>query len=148
SRRYGIDGYDELQRTNEVYLTGLDDRNFFDLRFYKFNVQEPTRDYDAVTGVCLRQRNARQPWARPSFDYSFTPDGSVAGGELNIDVNVQGISRDLVDEASYTVDGDPQTAIRGIGGNSARFTAEAEWKRSFITGGGLMLTPILHARTD
>jgi LPS-assembly protein len=42
----------------------------------------------------------------------------------------------------------PQTAIRGIEGSSTRLTAEAEWKRSFITPGGLMLTPILHARTD
>ena len=148
SYRYRIDGYEEVRRTNEVYLTGLNERNFFDLRFYKFNVQEPTRDYDSVTGADLGQRNARQPWVLPSFDYSYTPEMSVAGGELNIDVNVQGIRRGLLDSSNYVVDGSPQSSVKGIDGTSGRFTAEVEWKRSFITPGGLMLTPILHARAD
>src|SRR5690606_2210809 len=49
--RYGIDGYDSYRRTNEVYLTGLNDRNYFDLRFQKFTVQET-----------IPNRDPRQPW--------------------------------------------------------------------------------------
>jgi len=146
--RYGVDGYDDYQRTDEIYLTGLNDRNFFDLRFQKFTVQEPTRDKNRLTGADLGTRNARQPWVLPTLDYSYTPDSPVAGGELNIDVNLHSIHRYTMDALNYVGSVGPQTAVRGIDGSSTRLTAEAEWKRSFVTPGGLMLTPILHARAD
>ena len=38
--------------------------------------------------------------------------------------------------------------IQGIEGNSTRLTAEAEWKRSFITDGGLVVTPLLAFQGD
>ena len=142
SHRYGVDGYGDIRRTNEIYLTGLNDRNFFDLRFQKFQVQEPYLNNDPLN----RDRDGRQPWVLPSFDYSFTPDQSIAGGELNIDVNVQSIRRSVLDQTVFM--GGTQTTIPGLAGNSTRLTAEAEWKRSFITSGGLVLTPMLHARGD
>ena len=146
ARRYEIDGYDQARRTNEVYLTGLNDRNYFDLRFYKFNVQEPVRNFDRDTGLPIGSaRDARQPWVLPSFDYSYTPDTAVAGGELNFDINVQGISRRL---AEYAPSLAAPERIAGLDGTSGRVTAEVEWKRSFVTPGGLMLTPLLHARAD
>jgi LPS-assembly protein len=151
SHRYDIDGYSSYRRTNEIYLTGLNDRNYFDLRFQKFVVQEPTRDTDRVTGVDLNQRNDRQPWVLPTLDYSYTPDEPVMGGELNIDVNLRSLHRDRLDSRIYTgASGivNDQRAVRGIEGSSTRLTTEAEWKRSFIAPGGLMLTPMLHGRAD
>ncbi len=153
SHRYSIEGYDQVRRTNEVYLTGLNERNYFDLRFQKFNVQETVPDSNA------NARDAKQPWVLPVLDYAYTPDMPVAGGELNIDVNVTSIRRDALDrfcmDASYAriactdpISPGDQNIIRGIDGSSTRLTAEAEWKRSFITPQGLMLTPILHARAD
>lgn len=136
ANRYGIDGYDEFRRTDEVYLTGLNDRNFFDLRFQKFSVQETLPDSHADA------RDPRQPWVLPTLDYSYTPDAPVMGGELNIDVNLRSIHRDTLDVLSSG------SRIAGIEGSSTRLTAEAEWKRSYIAPGGLMLTPILHARGD
>ena len=142
SHRYGIEGYGDIRRTNEVYLTGLNDRNFFDLRFQKFQVQEPYLDSSPSA------RDGRQPWVLPSFDYAFTPSQSIAGGELNIDVNVQSIRRRVADWNQFPIGATTQTSIPGLDGNSTRLTAEAEWKRSFITSGGLVLTPLLHARGD
>ncbi|WEX07618.1 LPS-assembly protein LptD [Chelativorans sp. AA-79] len=130
SRSYDIEGYSEAVHRSEVYLTGLDDRNYFDLRGYRFQVQE-----SAVTGG----RNDAQPLVLPNLDYSYTPDRSVAGGELTIDVNAQSLYRD---EGMYG------TKLQGLEGNSGRFTTEAEWRRSFVTSAGLVVTPILHARGD
>ena len=96
----------------------------------------------------LNQRNDRQPWVLPTLDYSYTPDMPIMGGELNIDVNLRSLYRDTLDVANFTGSAGPQTSIRGIEGSSTRLTAEAEWKRSFITPGGLMLTPMLHGRAD
>lgn len=133
--RYGVEGYDEYNRTNEVYLTGLNDRNYFDLRFQKFNVQEQDP-----------RRDRKQPWVLPTLDYSYTPNTPIAGGELNIDVNLRSIYRYDLDAPGFP--SGPARAVRGIHGSSTRLTAEAEWKRSFITQGGVVLTPILHARAD
>lgn len=138
AHRYGIDGFEDTNRTDTVYLTGLNDRNYFDLRFHRFAVQEAHPN----------DRHEVQPWVLPSFDYSLTPQNSVAGGELKINVNAQGVMRDALDYRTFAGAGHPQAALRGIHGTSARLTAEAEWKRSFVTPGGLMLTPLLHARGD
>ncbi len=133
SRTYGISGFADTVQKSELYLTGLDDRNFFDLRAMHFDIQE-----DAKTG-----RDEQQPWVLPSFDYSFTPDEPVAGGELNLDVNMQGLYRE--DESFRTNNG---TRLDGAAGRFGRATAEAEWKRSFVTTGGLVVTPLLQARGD
>jgi LPS-assembly protein len=149
SYTYGVDGYDQLKRRNQVYLTGLNDRNYFDLRAYKFNTQEATRDYRTDTGAATSARNSRQPWVLPSFDYAYTPDEPIAGGELNIDVNMQVLSRSEIDQRFLSgASINPQSSIRGIDGTSARLTAEAEWKRTFITQGGFVLTPLLAGRGD
>jgi LPS-assembly protein len=129
SRTYRIEDFGDAVHRSEAYLTGLDDRNYFDVRGYHFQVQEQA----------LNGRHERQPWVLPVLDYSYTPDREVAGGELNIDVNMQALHRD---EGHY---GDK---LQGLEGNSGRFTTEAEWRRSFITNGGLVITPILHARGD
>lgn len=132
SYTYDIDGFSDYVIRNEVYLTGLNDRNYFDLRAMKFDVQE-----DVFDG-----RDEKQAWALPSFDYSYTPDEPIAGGELNIDVNSRVISRDEQDVTLTT------PVVRGTDGLNSRVTAEAEWRRSVVTGGGLVVTPSLHVQGD
>ena len=39
-------------------------------------------------------RDDKQPWVLPSFDYAYTPDEPVAGGELNVKVNARELVRD------------------------------------------------------
>ncbi|MEX0408431.1 LPS-assembly protein LptD [Aquibium sp. LZ166] len=131
---YGIGGYGAYRRTDEIYLTGLNDRNFFDLRFQKFTVLD--RYHKGI------QFDPRQPWVLPSLDYSKTIDEPVAGGELTFDLNTAIVHRSDRDYAS----GAP--ALRGIEGTTGRVTLESEWKRSFVTDGGLLLTPLLNVRGD
>ncbi|TKT81488.1 LPS-assembly protein LptD [Aquamicrobium sp. LC103] len=142
SRTYSIDGFNQSVHRSQVYLTGLNDRNYFDLRAYRFEVQERLLDADP------RSRSEKQPWVLPSFDYSYTPDEAIAGGELNIDVNAQSLYRRELDRSGWQGSGDSDALVRGTEGWNGRVTAEAEWKRSFIAPGGLMLTPLLAARGD
>lgn len=139
AQRYDIQGFTENVHRSEVYLTGLDGRNYFDVRAMRFQIQEPYLKGD------VNSRTEEQPLAA-TLDYSYTPDEPVFGGELNLDLNAQGISRSELGP-------DPSTIalgsnISGLEGNSARLTAEAEWKRSFVVPGGLVLTPMLLARND
>ena len=74
SNTYGIIGFNELVHRNEVFLTGLNDRNYFDLRAMHFQVQEE------VLNSSPAARNEEQPWVLPTLDYSYTPDEPVDGG--------------------------------------------------------------------
>jgi LPS-assembly protein len=136
SNRYGIVGFAETVHRSEVYLTGLNDRNYFDLSAMHFDVQEDYLDTDPS------DRNDKQPWALPSFDYAYTPDEPVLGGELNIDVNARELVRDELD----VVPGAP--AVRGVEGDNGRMTAEAEWKKSIVTEGGMVISPLFALRGD
>ncbi len=97
SRTYDIAGYNDFVYQSEVYLTGLDDRNYFDLRGMHFDVQEQTLDSNPNGTENFAARDDEQPWVLPSFDYSYTPDEPVFGGELNLDLNARVISRSKLD---------------------------------------------------
>lgn len=147
SYTYNIDGFSKTVQDSQVFLTGLNDRNLFDLHFMKFQIQERTPSSNP------NARDPMAPWVLPSFDYSYTPDEPVAGGQLNVSVNAQELSRSRQDVDAYaalpgyTPPPGGQN-VRGIEGNTGRITAETEWKRSFTTSNGLVLTPLLDARAD
>lgn len=93
SNTYDIHGFGDLVHTSQVFLTGLNDRNYFDLRAMHFDVQEELLDTNPLA------RNDKQPWVLPSFDYAYTPEEPVLGGELNIDVNARELKRDNLDSS-------------------------------------------------
>ena len=138
SYTYSIDRYNQYNRKNEIYLTGLSGRNYLDFHAYKFNVQHAVAPANGG--------DERQPWVGSS-DYSWTAPGPVLGGELNVDINARGISRDESDKIT-------NPALNGFGnligatGASTRFTLEAEWKRTVIVPGGLAVTPLFALRGD
>lgn len=135
SRTYGIEGYADSTVKSEVYLTGQSNRSHFDLRAYKFDIQ----DADAAN---LAER--RQAAVHPSLDYNRTFSDPVAGGELALSVNGYSLSRNADDT---TVLAGPDR-YKGFAGSNARIGAELEWRRTFTTANGLRLTPILAARGD
>jgi LPS-assembly protein len=154
SHTYKIDGFSESTHRSEVYLTGLNDRNYFDLRAMHFEVQEDYlngRPYPIThPEIESAARSDKQPWVLPSFDYAYIPDTPLAGGQLSFNVNARALHRNNLDEAfqtPYNSSTDVQR-IRGLDGNSGRLTGEAEWKRTFITDSGLVLTPLLAFQAD
>ena len=136
SNTYAIDGYAALIQRSEVFLTGLHDRNYFDLRAMHFDVQEIYEDPNPLA------RDEKQPWVLPTFDYAYTVEEPIAGGELNIDLNAREIVRDELDSVPAV----PKVA--GVEGDTGRVTAEAEWKRSVVTEGGMVVSPLLAVRGD
>lgn len=158
ARTYDITGYNKLVQTSEVYLTGLNDRNYFDLRLMKFDIQETTLDNRLDNGAPVAAaRDPKQPWVLPSFDYTKTVE-NVAGGQIRFDMNVTGISRDREDltvpRSIPIVDRPPGARVgdsyrlAGIGGKTGRVTAQAEWKREIVAANGFIMTPLLSVRGD
>lgn len=144
SNTYNIAKYNSYVHQSSVYLTGLNDRNYFDVRAMHFEVQENTPNDNAAA------RSGQQPWVLPSLDYAYIPDTSVAGGQLSLNVNTRVIRREDLDEAFNTPydSTTPAQRVRGIEGESGRLTTEAEWKRTFVTEDGLVLTPLLAFQGD
>ena len=141
SRTYKISGYSAETQTSNIYLRGISGRNHLDINLYRFNVQEDLRNSDS------RAVDKKQPWVLPSVDYLYTVPGSVYGGELTITSNLQGIYRESSDSSSFS-GSNAVDLLRGMKGTSARLTTEAEWKRTFISEQGLVITPLLALRGD
>ncbi|MET3585982.1 LPS-assembly protein [Pseudorhizobium tarimense] len=135
SKTYSLDGVEDDVFRNEAYLIGLGDRNYFDLHAYYFDIQDTAE---------ARTAERRQAIVYPSLDYQYIAPEPVAGGQLTITNNLTNLSRREEELALVgTSDRYP-----GLDGNYTRFTTEAEWKRTFSTSGGLLLTPLLAARGD
>ncbi len=141
SRTYKISGYSAETQTSNIYLRGISGRNHLDINLYRFNVQEDLRNSDS------RAVDKKQPWVLPSVDYLYTVPGSVYGGELTITSNLQGIYRESSDSSRFS-GSKAVDLLRGMKGTSARLTTEAEWKRTFISEQGLVITPLLALRGD
>jgi LPS-assembly protein len=146
SYTYGIQDFNSYVHRSEVYLTGLNDRNYFYLRAMRFQVQESALKSDPAA------REAVQPWVLPSLDYAYIPDTPLAGGQLSVELNSRVIRRSQLDDAFSTVRDANNLPfverVRGIEGESARLSGEAEWKKTVITDGGLVITPLLAFRAD
>jgi LPS-assembly protein len=136
SRTYNLEGFDQETFTNDVYLTGLGTRNYFDLHGYYFDEQD-----DAKTSLLERQ----QAIVYPVLDYSWFAPEPVFGGQLSINANLTNLSRRAED--SY-LEGVDSYRFPGLEGSYTRFTTEAEWKRTITTDQGLQLTPLLALRGD
>ncbi|MFB9951185.1 LPS-assembly protein LptD [Rhizobium puerariae] len=135
SKTYGLEGVDADTFINDVYLTGLGTRNYFDLHGYYFNVQDKA---DRNT------REQQQAIVYPSLDYSYYAPEPVLGGEFSITANITNLSRR---EDDWYTEGSTDR-FPGLEGSYSRFTVETEWKRTFNTFDGFLLTPLLAARAD
>jgi LPS-assembly protein len=138
ARTYSISGYTGFVQQNQIYLTGLNEQNYFDARVMKYDIQEATPDGAG--------RDAKQPWVLPSLDYNTVSSEPIAGGELSLNVNARGISRETADQRYTTASARHSTP--GISGRNGRITAETEWRKSIVTPGGVAITPIFAAQTD
>ncbi len=135
SKTYSLESVDDDVFRNEVYLTGLGKRNYFDMRAFYFDVQDTSDDSGP---------EHKQAIVYPTLDYRFVAPEPVAGGELSITANLTNLTRR---DDDFYFEG-TTARFPGLEGDYSRFTTEAEWKRTFTTDGGLLLTPLLAARGD
>ncbi|MCB8836009.1 LPS-assembly protein LptD [Aurantimonas sp. VKM B-3413] len=153
---YDIPGFSDRLHTSEVYLTGLGDQSFFDLRAQKF-------DYQTIDPSNERQ----QPLVLPSLDYQRIEQEPTFGGEVEFNANITSITRSedsvsqicdtsLIITTSKTCaapDNGYQYDLNhlryaGLEGNYTRGTAEMEWRDSYILPSGLVLNPSASLRGD
>lgn len=144
ARTYGLRNYTARDITNEVYLTGLAGKNFFDLRVQKFLVQDDLADLSpndpGPRGPGNQSYQGQQGHALPSMDYNWVSSDPVAGGQVSVDVNVRNIHRhdpQIVNDNGL-VSVAPDERYSGIAGENGRATLSTEWKRSEIVNGSVI----------
>ncbi len=139
ARTYSLDGIDDPVKTNQIYLTGLGRRNSFDMRSFYFDVQDADPKSEA---------EKQQAVVHPVFDYTYYHPDSVLGGQLSITTNFTSLSRTNTDRYGMLEGYRIADRFAGLAGNYNRLSTEAEWKRTFILPGGLVLTPLAALRGD
>ncbi|MBM7049394.1 MULTISPECIES: LPS-assembly protein LptD [Rhizobium] len=142
SRTYGLDGLSQSTHTNDIYLTGLGKRNYFDMRAFYYDIQDADNNSTA---------EKQQAVVYPSIDYHYVDPKSVYGGELSATVNLTNLSRDktsVLDNVNNLGDSSLNDRYLGLSGSYTRLSTELQWQRTFTTDGGLVLTPLAAARGD
>jgi LPS-assembly protein len=144
------------EQSSTAYLTGKSDHTYFDLRGFYFQ------------GLTANDYQAQQPLVAPMLEYNrrfdVAPERSFGiGGEIQLDVNAM---NQYARAANYAIAGGRQLdslyslydvcnaynrsncLLRGIGGDYARGTVEASWKRKYIDPIGEVWTPFAFARVN
>ena len=136
---------------SQVYLTGGGDRSYFDMRsmyFYGFSELDIQKQIPVIA---------------PVIDYSNVLPQQVMGGELSYKTNITSLTRQEAEFDAITQNANTQSLctsgnsavlnpsnciLRGVAGTYTRASAEVDWRRTFVTANGQMITPFLSARVD
>ncbi|MEA2758158.1 MAG: LPS-assembly protein [Methylobacteriaceae bacterium] len=144
------------EQSSTVYLTGKNDHSYFDLRGFYFQ------------GLTANDYQPQQPVVAPMLEYNrrfdVAPERSFGiGGEVQLNVNAM---NQYARAASFASTGGRQLdslyglydvcgvynrsdcLLRGIGGDYARGTVEASWKRKYIDPIGEVWTPFTFVRAS
>jgi LPS-assembly protein len=144
----------QTEAVSQLYLTGVGNRSFFDAR--------------AIYYLSYSGGQSQVPVVAPVVDYNKVLEHSVLGGEFSYKMNFTSLSRDSADFSAINSKVDPLTGLSacsslsndnankrpancllgGVPGTYTRFTAEAQWRRSFTDDLGQIWTPFAILRAD
>jgi LPS-assembly protein len=136
---------------SQLYLTGVGNRSFFDARTIYYLSFSGSQD--------------KVPVIHPVIDYSNVINSPIFGGEVSYKTNFTSLSRstaafDPITTLANTnglclnATADPlaripsQCLLRGMPGTYTRFSAEAQWRKSFTDSAGQIWTPFAILRAD
>jgi LPS-assembly protein len=122
-RFYKLDSILLTDRVNNLYFTGLSDRNYFATNFYQFG------------GLLLNDTAQSESRVHPVIDYNYIVDTPVVGGELSVAGNALSLSRS--DGSLGTVDQE-----------MSRASLEVKWRRRLTDQLGITYTPFGELRGD
>ncbi|MDH3194733.1 MAG: LPS-assembly protein LptD [Hyphomicrobiales bacterium] len=145
-RDYSIPGATERDVANTIYLTGMSEQNYFDLRAYAFKVQrEDTVETDVITNIGIAHDDqSEQAIVHPILDHSYIFGQPVFGGELQIQSNVTSLTR-----AEHDLRTTPAVNYyTGVAGTFTRASTDISWQRTLVGMGGQMFTPFAYLKAD
>ena len=134
-RFYGIDSIYATERVSSIYLTGMADRNYFNIAVARYGNLTGTDVFDFETGTFNKSVTAT---AYPTLDYNYIHNKPVFGGELSFNVNALALS--INDPANQL-----SPVTRGVTDHVA---TDLEWRRTLKDDLGQVYTPFVQLRGD
>jgi LPS-assembly protein len=139
------------EAVSQLYLTGVGNRSFFDVR--------------TIYYLSLSGNQQTVPVIHPVLDYSNVINSPILGGEFSYKTNFTSLTReqavfDPITTVANTAglctltSADPlartptQCVLRGFPGTYTRATGEVQWRRSFTDSAGEIWTPFAILRAD
>jgi LPS-assembly protein len=136
---------------SQLYLTGVGNRSYFDLR--------------SIYYLSFSGNQQKVPVVYPVMDYSNVFNYPIFGGEVSYKTNFVNLTRNdaVFDPITTTANttglcnvasADPmarlptQCLLRGMPGTYTRFSAEAQWRKSYTDSAGEIWTPFAIMRVD
>jgi LPS-assembly protein len=129
--KYKLDGRNEA--TNQLYLTGIHDRNYFSAQGLNFYPLDPEQHEDFY------------PYAVPYIQHNYTLDQPVFGGEFGYNWNVYSLHRT---DSVFGLDPDVDLPGTNLGTDQTRGVANLTWQRQIINDMGQVVTPFANLRGD
>ncbi len=136
---------------SQVYLTGAGDRSYFDIRtiyYYGFSGQDVQAQIPVIHPVIDYSNVLPQPLMGGEFSYKFNLT-SLTRQQAEFDAITQNaFNNNLCTSGNAAVINAGNCLLRGIAGTYSRASAEADWRRTFVTDNGQMITPFMGVRGD
>jgi len=141
-RDYSITNDDLTDVESSIYLTGMSEQNYFDVRTLFYRVQrENTIEIDVVSMTAtVHDDQKEQAFVLPVADHNYVVDHPVFGGQVTVDSNLTALTRSDSDiRVTPAVD-----YFAGVAGSSARLSTNVAWKRTLVAPGGHVFTPFAY----
>ena len=129
---------DDRRLISQIYSIRQDRRSYLSVAAMTIQGLRPG-SFNPVTGFSSGENDRVFPVIGPLIEGHYEPAGAVAGGRLRFHTSGVVLARDQ----SPT-----NLAARLPGLDSARVTGELDWRRPFISTGGLRFEPFVSARAD
>ena len=153
NRDYEIPGLNAQDLPSNIHLTGISDRNYFDVSGHYFRVQREDSEEDlpddgnpATLDVYVHDDQAEQAFVHPVLDHNYIVGHSIFGGELRFDSNLTSVTREKSDLRHPPAPFGPY--FTGVAGSFTRATSRGSWKSRLILPGGQLVTPFTYVQAD
>ena len=134
-RFYNLDSIYATTQVSTIYLTGMADRNYFNISISRYGNLLGDNTYDYESGTYLKSVTAT---SYPVIDYNYVHNKPVFGGEFSFDVNAVALS--INDPANQVSE-----VTRGV---TDHIATDAQWRRTFKDDLGQVYTPFVFGRAD
>jgi LPS-assembly protein len=145
---------DRRRLISQIYAERQTDRSYlsvaaFSIQSLRLDPAFEDNDFRDADGFKVFENDDTLPLVAPLIDARWEPADAIFGGRLRVKGSAVSLYRDRFVGAPVLNPDIVPSDITGLSGvDSRRVTAQAEWRRVFITGLGLRIEPFVDTRVD
>jgi LPS-assembly protein len=142
-RYYNIDSVYDYQRVSQIYLTGMAERNYFNIAVARYGNLLGSSEFNVAKQTNIQTVTTT---AYPTADYNYVHNKPVLGGEFSFNVNAVALS---INDPLHTVNTPNAVSAPNITQNGSMHVAtDAQWRSTLKDSLGQVYTPFVFVRGD